>query len=172
MTSSDNGGSWSAPRNVTTECSAPYGGGVTGSEGHGIQLASGELIMPLYFSGGKPMLLQGLCRSSDHGNTWSSAGAMFEGAGSKDARIDHGGEGEIVELFGKTARGGPRLMYDVRIAWTKEGGVCTAAEGCRATYTSEDLGATSEHRRSCCHCAGSFGLKSSPICMEPAYQRK
>jgi hypothetical protein len=25
-------------------------------------------------------------------------------------------EGEIVELFGKTASGGPRLMYDTRIA--------------------------------------------------------
>ena len=48
-------------------------------------------------------------------------------------------EGEIVELFGKTASGGPRLMYDTRIAisnvtrdFCKNGG-----KPCRVTYTSD-----------------------------------
>ena len=62
MTSRDLGATWSAARNVTAECSTPYGGGVTGSEGKGIQLSSGELIVPLYnvpTAGGG----QGLCIS-------------------------------------------------------------------------------------------------------------
>ena len=47
MTSQDFGATWSPPRNMTAECSTPYGGGVTGSGGHGIQLEGGELIVPL-----------------------------------------------------------------------------------------------------------------------------
>ena len=55
MTSSDLGDTWAAPRNVTAACSAPFGGGVTPSGGHGIQLqgtpAEGHLVVPLYVIG-------------------------------------------------------------------------------------------------------------------------
>ena len=105
MTSSDLGSTWSKPRNVTAECSTPYGGGVTGSEGHGIQLASGMLIVPLYnvptAHGG-----QGTCTSTDHGKTWEHGGAAGPIAGEFSGPY----EGEIVELFEKTSSGGPRLM--------------------------------------------------------------
>ena len=33
----------------------------------GIQLATGELMIPLYYSGGQRTLGQGLCISRDHG---------------------------------------------------------------------------------------------------------
>ena len=172
MTSSTFGATWSEPRNVTAECSTPYGGGVTGSEGHGIQLASGELIVPLCthcttlrllesvslaqsclrktallpidYSGGKRALGQGLCKSNDHGKTWVHGGAIYPDApGLLPSSM---GEGEIVELFTPTASGVPRLMYDMRIAPSPGSIFCAsgakAGTSCRATAISSDLGMT------------------------------
>ena len=137
MTTSDLGGTWSAPRNVTDTCSTPYGGGVTGSEGHGIQLESGMLIVPLYnvptAHGG-----QGTCTSIDHGKTWQHGGA----AAPIEGEFSGPYEGEIVELFEKTANGGPRLMYDTRISAAAGGKICKGVKNCRVTYESDDLGLT------------------------------
>ena len=143
MTSSDFGSTWSHPRNITDDCSNPYGGTVTGGEGHGIQIDStGQLIIPLYWEHDlvkPPVARQGVCTSRDHGKTWRSAGYAEAPNG------EFGGpyEGEIVELFEKTATGTPLLMYDVRIS--THGDFCQNGQqqgNCRATFLSDDLGMT------------------------------
>jgi hypothetical protein len=86
---------------------------MTGSEGKGIQLESGELIIPLYDNNNG----QGLCKSADHGKTWQHGGLAAPPTLPSGGPAFQGPyEGEIVELFEKTAAGTPRLMYDVRIA--------------------------------------------------------
>jgi hypothetical protein len=95
------------------------------------------LIVPLY---GVPLAHdgQGLCTSIDHGKTWQHGGFAAPIAGLFDGPY----EGEIVELFEKTASGGPRLMYDTRIAAAAGRKICAGVKNCRVTYTSDDLGMT------------------------------
>ena len=150
MTSGDLGDTWSQPMNITSSCSTPYGGGVTPSGGHGIQLqlndgrasragagaggsggargngvgsrdhrhsgafkgvkdsgggGGGQLIVPLYAQGAPPALSgQGICRSTDHGGSWHASGRVTGNADVYDGPY----EGELVELFGKTAENNPR----------------------------------------------------------------
>lgn len=141
MTSDDFGSTWSQPRNLTDNCSNPYGGTVTGGEGHGIQIEStGQLIIPLYWEHDNynpPVARQGLCTSYDHGKTWHAVGYAQAPKGSFGGPY----EGEVVELFEKTAAGTPLLMYDVRISAI--GDFCyTGGGNCRATFVSEDMGAS------------------------------
>ena len=130
---------------------------MTPSGGHGIQLddGSGRMIVPLYAQSTPPALSgQGLCISGDHGKTWSASGRV-EGDG---AEYDGPYEGEVVQLFEKTAAGAPRLLYDCRIKLhpgrSCGGGVSDAnlsrarrsnvkgVANCRMTYSSDDLGET------------------------------
>jgi hypothetical protein len=143
MTSTDLGQSFGTPRNLTMNCSWPYGHGAIGtalhgwvpSGGHGIQLSeTGELIAPIYNNAG-----QGLCISLDHGDSWHAGGWVH----GDPAKYSGPYEGEVVELFRKTPSGGPRLLYDCRIG----SGHCGAAvaggpivNNCRMMYTSDDLG--------------------------------
>ena len=65
--STDNGLTW-VTRNVSTECQRDSGyqgpGSISPGNGHGIQLSSGELVVPMY--GGNPYGAS-LCISHDHG---------------------------------------------------------------------------------------------------------
>ena len=150
MTSTDLGESFTSPTNLTMNCSYPYGHGAIGSAlhgwvpsgGHGIQLRTGELVAPVYNNAG-----QGLCISSDMGRSWHAGGWLHGDIGPYDGPF----EGEVVELFNKTASGGPRLLYDCRVKIKPGSGVtCGPASSsshnnitnCRITYTSEDLGQT------------------------------
>jgi sialidase-1 len=66
LKSTDAGLSFSRPQNMTTQCSVPYGGGVTCSGGHGVQMqGSDTLMVPLYGCGAEGG--QGLCLSDDGG---------------------------------------------------------------------------------------------------------
>ena len=150
MTSTDLGQSFGPPTNLTMNCSYPYGHGAIGSKlhgwvpsgGHGIQLSTGELVAPTYNNAG-----QGLCISSDSGRSWHAGGWLHGDIGPYDGPY----EGEVVELFGKTANGGPKLLYDTRIKIKSGSGhTCGPAPSnsshnvtnCRMTYTSSDLGQT------------------------------
>eukprot|EP01046_Picozoa_sp_COSAG06_P000442 COSAG06_NODE_12_length_35417_cov_270.698992_24_plen_491_part_00 len=143
LKSTDAGISFSPPQNMTAVCSTPYGGGVTGSGGHGVQLRdSGELMVPLYGCG--PDGGQGLCVSADMGATWHAAAGTTSPTTGANGRISTGAEGEIVELFGRTATRGARLMYDTRPVGDAR---CTSNKSdydvnhqCRLTFTSDDLG--------------------------------
>lgn len=138
--------------NLTVNCSFPYGHGAIGtalhgwvpSGGHGIQLSTGELLAPIYNNAG-----QGLCISEDFGRSWH-AGGWLHGGASPGAWGPFSGpfEGEVVELFGKTPSGKPRLLYDCRIKVDSEHGCGAVVAGgrnvsnCRITYVSENLGKT------------------------------
>jgi hypothetical protein len=142
LTSTDLGQSFGTPRNLTMNCSWPYGHGAIGtalhgwvpSGGHGIQLSSGELVAPIYNDAG-----QGLCISED-GDTWHAGGWVH----GNPAKYSGPYEGEVVELFQKTPSGDPRLLYDCRIdIGHHHGGHCGMAGGrnvknCRMTYTSDE----------------------------------
>jgi sialidase-1 len=140
--SSDRGQSWAPPKNMTAECSAPYGGGVTGSGGHGIKLReSRTLLVPLYGCGADGG--QGLC-VSENGSTWAAANGTTAPATGSNGRVSTAAEGEVVELFGRTASGGPRLLYDTRPVGAAR---CTTNTSdydvnhqCRLVYTSDTIG--------------------------------
>ena len=80
----------------------------------------------------------------DHGKTWQHGGlAVAPKTANGEPAFQGPFEGEIVELFEKTAAGTPRLMYDVRILTTAANDFCkNGGRMCRVTYTSDDLGET------------------------------
>lgn len=149
MKSTDIGRTWSEPRNMSSSCSnstppAPgslpgssYGPVDTPSGGHGVQLSTGDLLVPVY--GIAPFGGQGLCKSSDGGDTWTTGGLTISetGANGKPAT---GVEGEIVELLGRTADGGPRLMFNTRIDGAASCAAKAPKQQCRLTYVSDSLG--------------------------------
>ena len=143
ITSNDKGVHWSAPKNMTADCSLPYGGGVTTAGGHGIQLReSGQLLLPLYGCGADGG--QGLCTSADGGIHWRAAAGTTPPAKGENARVSTAAEGEVVELFERNADGTPRLLLDTRPVGLAR---CTSNESdfdtnhqCRLMYTSTDLG--------------------------------
>ncbi len=132
MKSEDKGSSWAAPKNMSTMCgragSMGYGlSGDTPSDGAGVQLTTGRLIVPMY--AGIPAG-RTICYSDDHGQEWKVAHTDGQDAT----------EGEVVELFpeknhdeqekdGEVAGSSPTLLYTIRA------GACT-----RAVSTSTDGG--------------------------------
>lgn len=139
-----------SPTNMTTQCSTPYGGGVTTSGGHGVQLraapaaggTSGALIVPLYGCGADGG--QGLCISIDAGLNWKAAGGTTPPTNGSNGRPSTAAEGEVVELFGRTPAGAPRLLYNTRPVGAAR---CTTNRSdydsnhqCRLMYTSDTLG--------------------------------
>ena len=132
MKSEDKGINWAEPKNMSRMCgragSMGYGlSGDTPSDGAGIQLTTGRLIVPMY--AGNPAGLT-ICYSDDHGEMWKVAHTDGQDAT----------EGEVVELFPNkdqdegegTQAGvasGPTLLYTIRA------GACT-----RAVSTSTDGG--------------------------------
>ena len=147
LKSTDRGLSFHQPMNMTSQCSTPYGGGVTAAGGHGIQLrgsainGTSPLIVPLYGCGASGG--QGLCISDD-GVTWRAAAGTTPPAIGSNGRVSTAAEGEVVELFGKTVAGAPRLLYNTRPVGLAR---CTTNRSdyntnhqCRLMYTSETLG--------------------------------
>jgi hypothetical protein len=137
MMRSDNGGrDWGAPRNITSECQ--YSAGVrwphaTPGGGHGIQLASGKLAVPMYALGNQSDAENGvaLCASDDGGDTW--------GLGAPDhAKQEGWAEPEVTEL--PPTGDGPRELY-MTIRLDRQRSVQHGAGG-RYFTTSADGGAS------------------------------
>lgn len=125
MKSNDKGSSWGAPKNMSSMCGRPgsmgYGlSGDTPSDGAGIQLTTGRLVVPMY--AGIPSG-RTICYSDDHGEKWTVAHTNGQDAT----------EGEVVELFPENQHehvgSDPTLLYTIRA------GACT-----RAVSTSTDGG--------------------------------
>eukprot|EP01047_Picozoa_sp_COSAG01_P075028 COSAG01_NODE_12725_length_1693_cov_2.590966_1_plen_470_part_01 len=124
MKSLDKGEHWSEPVNMSSACGRQGDGsskaccglaGDTPSDGVGVQLSTGRLVIPMY--GGKPAG-RTICWSDDHGAQWHVAHTPGEDAT----------EGEIAELFPPVSEGAaaaaaaaaasstppPHLLYTIR----------------------------------------------------------
>ena len=142
LKSTDRGLSFGAPTNMTAQCRV-QGTVCTASGGHGIKLRdSSTLLVPLYGCGADGG--QGLCISEDNGSSWSAATGTTPPANGSNDRVSTAAEGEVVELSGKTAAGGPRLLYDTRPVGAAR---CTTNlsdydgnHQCRLMFTSDNLG--------------------------------
>jgi sialidase-1 len=126
---SDDGGSTWAFKNVTAECQRPGVGagthaGNTPGNGHGVQLSSGRLVIPMY--AGTPSGAS-ICYSDDHGATWQAAPTTLGGAAATEI--------EVAELNPTPAEGAASTLYmTVRNAGPK------ALEGNRQFSLSHDQG--------------------------------
>lgn len=140
IVSDDDGQTWSQPRDITSMLTQPGWTGVMAAPGMGIQMRNGRLVVPCYFSRGKPATNERdhstVAYSDDHGKTWQL------GAGAGPAT----NECQVLELADGS------LMLNMRSYHGK---------GCRAVATSRDGGKTwSELRHEYAliepRCQGSF----------------
>lgn len=79
--STDDGVSWSAPLEITSQAKRPDWRWYATGPGHGIQLQSGRLLIPCDYSVGPPDGVRGdfgshVIYSDDHGATWRIGGAI------------------------------------------------------------------------------------------------
>jgi sialidase-1 len=104
LSSKDLGSTWdAAPRNISSQVWSDQWRMGTPSNGHGIQLASGRLLMPVYVRiAGDGSEKSSTFFSDDHGQSWHFGGGVV-GLGTS--------ESEVVELFhAKT----PTLLFNHR----------------------------------------------------------
>lgn len=80
MHTDDGGTSWSVPLNMSASCQQPGHvaatrlNGASPTDGHGVQLSSGRLIIPMY-AGSPPGAY--MCYSDDHGASWHAASTVY-----------------------------------------------------------------------------------------------
>ena len=108
--STDDGGSWSAPQNITSQVWSDTWHIASTSNGHGLQTSSGRVIMPVYVHpteqfGRFPQLAMqsAIYYSDDDGEHWHFANTSLVGVGTS--------ESEIVELPGASGR---HLLFNHR----------------------------------------------------------
>lgn len=78
LTSSrDDGRTWSAPRNITTQVKAPEWRFTLQGPGRGICMADGTLVFPMQFVGPDRVPSAGIMYSTDHGQTWHCHGGAW-----------------------------------------------------------------------------------------------
>ena len=78
LTSSrDDGRTWSAPRNITTQVKAPEWRFTLQGPGRGICMADGTLVFPMQFVGPDRVPSAGIMYSTDHGQTWRCHGGAW-----------------------------------------------------------------------------------------------
>eukprot|EP00038_Savillea_parva_P014906 m.12358 g.12358 ORF g.12358 m.12358 type:complete len:569 (-) comp2940_c1_seq1:138-1844(-) len=105
--SDDDGVTW-AFRNVTSACQraglmAGSRAGNTPGNGHGVQLASGRLVVPMY--AGTPAGAS-ICYSDDHGATWQASSMALGGVAAAEI--------EVAELNPTTSGDVPALYMTIR----------------------------------------------------------
>ena len=133
--STDKGFSWST-RNVTAACQRPRNstdwskGSNTPGNGHGIQLTTGQLIVPMY--GGQPQGAS-LCYSDNHGQDWQST-PWSSNVGLNADEI------EVAELEPAEGTTVPQLYMTIRNDDAlPNGACCPRSEGGRQFSLSSDV---------------------------------
>ena len=164
MRSTNQGIDWTTPRNVTDECGCSYrdASGArrlgTMAGGHGVELSNGRQVVPVYACGPEDL---GSSTMAEPATSRARAAAGGSGSGGGQGTCfstDQGvsfqlgkpfslpcapTEGEVAELFEKTAAGDPKLIFDVRQG-------CPGAK-CRTTVLSTDQGVTWMNDSAVCH---------------------
>ena len=132
LSSTDDGASWSKPRDITATTKGKDWGWVATGPGVGIQLERGDhkgrLVIPCDHSiqlDDKRVMRSHIMFSDDHGETWKLGGTL-------DLHTD---ECQVVELLDG------RLMINMRNYWGRAGGRAER-DRMRAVATSSDGGAT------------------------------
>ena len=130
--SSDDGLSWSTPRDITADVKGEDWGWYATGPGVGIQIGQGKhagrLVIPCDHRekiDGKDVMFSHVFYSDDHGDTWRRSGSVER----------HTDECQVVELAGG------RLMINMRNYWGRSGGQPERG-AMRAVATSDDGGAT------------------------------
>ena len=130
--STDDGRTWSAPRDITAEVKRPDWGWYATGPGVGIQLEHGEhsgrLVIPCdhrEMIDGNAVMFSHVFYSDDHGSTWKLGGSVDR----------HTDECQVVEL------GSGELLINMRNYWERSG-KRPERGGMRATARSRDGGDT------------------------------
>ena len=113
-------------------------GSVSPGNGHGIQLSTGELVIPMY-GGALGRYGASLCISRDHGLSWNST-PFDANVGDPTSARDCCDEIEVAELPPATKAGPPRLYMTIRNDDCPNGIRCPGSESARQYSTSTDLG--------------------------------
>ena len=146
ITSNDLGATWNSPTNITNQILSLKYGVPTPSNGHGIQLSNGKLIVPNYVKlNGVSAVMSGIFYSDNHGKTWQFAETSLVGLGTS--------ESEVVELYpSSTSEASPvsTLLFNHRRAPnaqidTECDGKSGNQDGCRWQSISHDGGMTFNH---------------------------
>jgi sialidase-1 len=112
MKSEDDGKTWSKPVDITATVKDPAWSHVGTGPGHGIQLRTGRLAVPVWAQVGPSAWLSYVLYSDDHGQSWTRGQA-----------IDHGDECELVELSDG------RLYMTIRSGGRGQRGYSISADG-------------------------------------------
>jgi len=131
LSSPDNGASWTAPVDISTSIKRAGWRWCDPGPASGLQLASGRLIVPFYYStaaGYYPSVMY----SDDHGNTWqSSYGATNNVAGYNECSVVQQGNGTLLMI----ARNGTTNPGNIGIATSSDSGVTWTAMTNSATLS-------------------------------------
>jgi sialidase-1 len=130
MSSDDLGTTWSPLKNITAQVYDKTWRLGTPSNGHGIQLSSGRLLMPIYVRNeGNVNEMSATFYSDDHGESWHFDPKSVVGVGTS--------ESEIVELFHTPT---PTLMFNHRRNRDSQANSTCAKRLCRWQSSSTDGG--------------------------------
>lgn len=89
--SRDDGSTWSAPRNITTQVKAPEWRFTLQGPGRGICMTDGTLVFPIQFVGPDRVPSAGIMYSTDHGQSWHChGGACTNTTESQVAEVEPG----------------------------------------------------------------------------------
>jgi sialidase-1 len=145
ISSGDLGVTWSMPKNITDQVLSLKYGVPTPSNGHGIQLSNGNLIIPNYIRpNGDATVMSGIFYSNNHGQIWQFAESSLIGRGTS--------ESEVVELYNSLNDNNinnsePTLLFNHRRSKdsqedTECDGLAGHQNGCRWQSISNDGGMT------------------------------
>jgi sialidase-1 len=135
VSSNDMGATWGLLKNITAQVYDKTWHLGTPANGHGVQISTGRLLMPVYVrNNGDNSEMSAAFYSDDHAETWHYSPHSNVGVGTS--------ESEIVELF-HTAK--PTLMYNHRRNKQNQVNTTCAARSCRWQSTSTDAGLSWQH---------------------------
>lgn len=151
MWSDDAGITWDT-RNVTSECqrsgtlNAPYAGSTPGN-GHGVQLSTGRLVIPMY--SGEPAGAS-MCYSDDHGETWHASQMTVGGVAACEIEIaELNSENSTHDLYmtirndgAKPPNGGRQfsISHDQGMTWSTPENVQVPDPACKGSVVQWESG--------------------------------
>ncbi len=118
--STDDGASWSTPREITADVKPKEWGAYFTGPGHGIQLSTGRLLIPCVHGAGQEPpygpFTSHVIYSDDHGRSWEVGGVLKEGT--TECQVVETSDGAIY-LNARTHPPTGTRAY----AWSKDGGI-------------------------------------------------